>query len=219
MTFAELIQVHGLARSEGVVLRYLSDAYRTLRHTVPDRFADDDLEDLIAWLGELIRQTDSSLLDEWEELVNPGPDGPRQAAEARPRPFTGNRRALTVAVRNAMFHRVELAARDDVDALAALEQRVAELTEPPQSVAMDAVAWDEALGAYWDEHDEIGIDAEARSPARLQIDEQADHWGLRQAIADPAGHGDWAITARLDLAASDEAGAAVVLATGFGRLD
>ena len=29
----------------------------------------EDLADIIAWLGELVRQVDSSLLDEWEELA------------------------------------------------------------------------------------------------------------------------------------------------------
>ena len=54
-----------------MVLRYLSDAYRTLRQTVPDAHRDPELEDLVDWLGETIRQTDSSLLDEWEALTHP----------------------------------------------------------------------------------------------------------------------------------------------------
>ncbi len=73
MTFAELVSHYGLARSEGgLVLRYLADAYRALRQTVPDSARTEELEDLTEWLGELIRQVDSSLLDEWEQLANPG---------------------------------------------------------------------------------------------------------------------------------------------------
>ena len=72
MTFGDYINYYKLARSEGLVLRYLSDAYRAARQTIPDEAKTEDLLDLIEWLGELVRQVDSSLLDEWDELVNPG---------------------------------------------------------------------------------------------------------------------------------------------------
>src|SRR4051795_4287743 len=72
MTFGELVAFYGLARSEGLVLRYLSDAYKALRQTVPDTAKTEELADLIEWLGEVVRQTDSSLLDEWEQLSDPG---------------------------------------------------------------------------------------------------------------------------------------------------
>ena len=68
MTFAEFVGYYGLARSEGLVLRYLADAYKALAQTVPDEARTEELADLIEWLGELVRQVDSSLLDEWERL-------------------------------------------------------------------------------------------------------------------------------------------------------
>ncbi len=71
MTFTEYVSFYELARSEGLVLRYLADAYRTLRQTVPEQARTEELEDLIEWLGEIVRQTDSSLLDEWEALRDP----------------------------------------------------------------------------------------------------------------------------------------------------
>ena len=80
---------YGVARSEGLVLRYLSDAYRALRQTVPERIRTDELDDIIEWLGETVRQIDSSLLDEWEALTDPdvrrargGRGGRRRAARA-----------------------------------------------------------------------------------------------------------------------------------------
>ena len=84
LSFAELISVYQLARSEGLVLRYLSDAYRAIRQTVPAEAQTSDLLDLIAWLGELVRQVDSSLVDEWEALVSPaaGPRCPGRPARA-----------------------------------------------------------------------------------------------------------------------------------------
>jgi superfamily II RNA helicase len=219
MTFNEFISVYGLSRSEGLVLRYLTDAYRTLRHTVPDSVRTEELEDIIEWLGELVRQTDSSLLDEWEDLVNPA-EVLLPAGEVAPpsRPITANERAFTVMVRNAMFHRVDLASRDQWEALGELEARVAELTDPPQKVLMDAQAWNDALGAYYDAHDSIATDQQARSPALLQIEKTPQLWRLRQVVVDPDGDNDWGITAEIDLAASDDAGAAVLTVTGFEPL-
>lgn len=71
MSFTDLIGRYGLSRSEGVVLRYLSDAYRTLRQTVPDSHQSPGFDELVDWLGETVRQTDSSLVDEWEALNDP----------------------------------------------------------------------------------------------------------------------------------------------------
>ncbi|MVA75091.1 DUF3516 domain-containing protein, partial [Auraticoccus sp. F435] len=221
MTFGELVSEYGLSRSEGLVLRYLSDAWRTLRHTVPEHRRTPELEDLVEWLGEVIRQTDSSLLDEWEALVDPDPEvtvRPGQTSDA-PRPITTNERAFGVLVRNAMWARLELAARDDAEGLAALERRVAELSDPPTEVERDAVSWGEDLDDYYDEHDSMRIDADARSPRNLQIERGDRVWRLRQVVLDPEGHHDWAIEARVDLAASDAAGAAVVVGTGLRRLD
>ena len=71
MSFTDFVGRYQLARSEGLVLRYLTDAYRTLRQTVPEAHRTPELDDLVEWLGETVRQTDSSLLDEWEALDRP----------------------------------------------------------------------------------------------------------------------------------------------------
>ena len=207
MTFVEYVGFYGLARSEGLVLRYLADAYRALRHTVPEQARNDELGDLIAWLGELCRQTDSSLVDEWEKLaagedVAAG-DLVRPPMDTESRPVTGNPRAFRVLVRNAMFRRVELAARRDWEALGGLDEEA----------GWDAGAWQEAMATYWDEHDELLTDADARGPGLLVIDEASTPgvWQVRQILHDPEGFHDWALLARVDLAASDQAGYAVVL--------
>ena len=88
MTFTEYISWCGLARSEGLLLRYLADAYKALRQTVPDEAKTEELIDLTEWLGEMVRQVDSSLLDEWERLANPdaeAPSPPASSTSARPR--------------------------------------------------------------------------------------------------------------------------------------
>jgi superfamily II RNA helicase len=87
-SFTEFVSFYGLARSEGLVLRYLSNAYRALRQTVPEQVKTDELDEIIEWLGETVRQTDSSLLDEWEALTDPSP------SSARPQPRRRARRRL-----------------------------------------------------------------------------------------------------------------------------
>src|SRR3954451_7550709 len=101
MTFVDYIGHYQLARSEGLVLRYLADTYKALRQTVPDDAKTDELVDVIEWLRELVRQVDSSLLDEWEQLQHPTEDvvvAP-PALDDRPPPVTANRRAFRVLVR------------------------------------------------------------------------------------------------------------------------
>src|SRR6516164_254706 len=115
LSFTEYVSFYGLARSEGLVLRYLADAYKALRQTVPEEARTEELSDLIEWLGELVRQVDFSLLDEWERLRSPDAaqapvPGNRAPVDERPAAVTGNARAFRVLVRNALFRRVELAA-------------------------------------------------------------------------------------------------------------
>jgi hypothetical protein len=198
MTFTEYVAFYGLSRSEGLVLRYLADAYKTLRQTVPDEAKTEELIDLIEWLGELVRQVDSSLIDEWERLRSGLSTVP--STEQRPPDVSRNVRAFRVLVRNALFRRVELAAL----------RRWHELGELDAESGWDADAWEEALAPYFDEHDDIGIGPDARGPALLIIDQGRDSWTVRQILDDPEGHHDWAITAEVNLAESDDLGAAAI---------
>ncbi|ASR34215.1 DEAD/DEAH box helicase [Prauserella marina] len=210
MNFVEYIGFYGLARSEGVLLRYLASAYDALRRTIPDDAKTEPLQDLIEWLGELVRQVDSSLLDEWEALRHPGEEKAKEAAGVPqgPPPVTRNERAFRVLVRNEMFRRVELAARKDYVALG----------EADSGTGWDAEAWEDALADYFAEYDEIGTGPDARGPALLMIDQQPDVWRVRQIFDDPGGDRDWGVSAEVDLAASDEAGSAVVRVTGVNQL-
>jgi superfamily II RNA helicase len=207
MTFTEYIGFYGLSRCEGLVLRYLAEAYRALRQTVPEEARTEELTDLIEWLGELVRQTDSSLIDEWSKLRDPAAE-PGAPIDERPPAVTGNPRAFRVLVRNALFRRVELAAL----------RRHADLGELDAGAGWDAEAWAGALEPYFEQHDDIGTGPDARGPAMLMIDKQRDYWSIRQIFDDPAGDHDWGISAVVDLDASDEAGAAVLRVTDVGQL-
>ncbi|MGR0221250.1 DEAD/DEAH box helicase [Agromyces sp. ZXT2-6] len=209
MSFGEYVSFYQLQRSEGLVLRYLSDAFRAIRQTVPDEAKDEELLDLIEWLGELVRQVDSSLVDEWSELIDPSSHLPEDEAPVvppAPPSVVTNRRAFTVLVRNELFRRVQLAAL----------QRDEELSELDPDVD-----WPAVLDAYYADHDEILAGGPARSPRLVAIDETdaaAGVWRVEQTIDDPAGDHDWRIRGEVDLVASADEGFAVVRIAEVVRL-
>jgi superfamily II RNA helicase len=209
MGFGEYIAFYSLARSEGVLLRYLADCYKALRQTVPTDALREDLSDIIAWLGELIRQVDSSLLDEWEELTSgalaDAHDG-EPALPPTPPSVTAHERAFRVMVRNEMFLRVRLFADEDEAALGALDA----------ASGWDADRWAQALDGYFADYEDIDDGPAARGPDLLMINPIAGRWKVRQILKDPEGNHDWGINAEVDLAASDEAGAPVIAITGVG---
>ncbi|MFE5785856.1 DEAD/DEAH box helicase [Rhodococcus erythropolis] len=197
MTFAELISHYGLTRSEGLVLRYLADAYRALRQTVPTEARTEELEDIIEWLGELIRQVDSSLLDEWESLTDPGAEADTEEVAFGadiPRPISANPRAFRVMVRNAMFRRIDLASRRQWNELENLEDGI------------EAAEWEEQLLPYFEEYATIGTGPSARGPALFQVTEDGEFWRVRQVLEDPEGDHGWALLAVVDIPESDAAG-------------
>ena len=208
MTFNDYIGFYKLNRSEGLVLRYLSDAYRAARQTIPDEAKTDELLDLIEWLGELVRQVDSSLLDEWEELINPRAATDAEAPVLPPAPHnvTTNSRAFRILVRNALFRRVQLAALENYDELGALDE----------ASGFDSDAWSDAMDAYFRHHATMGTGADARSSAMIILEEGPTAWTVRQIFDDPAGDHDWGIAATVDLAESNEAGTAIVRITSVG---
>lgn len=215
MTFGEFVAHYKLASAEGLVLRYLADAYKALRRTVPDEARTEALDDLTEWLGELVRQVDSSLLDEWEALLHPGDMAAaldRARADAvgvtGPPPVTANARAFRVMVRNALFRRVELAAL----------RRWADLGALDEATGWDAQRWAAAMAPYFEEHPHVGTGPDARGPDLLLIDVHPGRWEVRQILDDPARDHDWGISAEVDLAASDAEGAAVLRVTRVDRL-
>jgi superfamily II RNA helicase len=226
MGFADYVAFYGLARSEGSVLRYLSDAYRSLLQSVPEDAKTDELVDIIEWLREVVRQTDSSLIDEWEALADPGSVEAlaRSAAVAEgeqvpveggpmepvPAAISSRTRAFRVMVRNAVFRRVEMLARRDFARLAEVDS------------AWGRSRWESETAAYFAEHDGLGIGAEARSATRFVLTEshpdgESRRWRVRQVLEDPEGFDEWTLVFDVDLAASDEAGEPVLVPVALER--
>ena len=186
MTFTELISRYDVGRSEGVILRYLSDAYRMMRQVIPEEIMTDELESMISWLADLIRSVDSSLLDEWEAMMNGeelteaegvsstvGLERAFGADESGVIAFTANRHAFRNAVRRALFNFVELMSRDDVDGLERTSAQAADSDGLfAEAAPWTGDDWDHALERYWAEHDWIDINQGARSQALCALEEQ-----------------------------------------------
>ncbi|MFQ5558709.1 MAG: DUF3516 domain-containing protein, partial [Acidimicrobiales bacterium] len=208
-TFNQYVSRFGLKRSEGLLLRYLTDCYKTLLQSVPAEASTDDLDDVIEWLEAMVRRVDSSLLDEWERLRHPLDDDRADTAAEPPgeQDLTSNRRAFGVLVRNEVFRWVQLLAR----------RAHGELL----SSLADAGDWtterlDEVMAPYWNEHDSIIIDAEARASRWVTVDH--DSGRVAQVIHDPAGYREWRLEAEIDLELSRELDRAVVRLLGARRV-
>ena len=212
MNFSEYVAFYQLQRSEGVVLRYLADAYRAMRRTVPQDARTEELSDLISWLGELVRGVDSSLLDEWEALAHPDLSGAGEEVGIRPptaaRGVSGNIRAFTIMVRNALFRRVELVSLSRFDILGELDGES----------GWNAERWREAVEPYWEEYEDLAVGATARSAQLISIEQGPEQWSVRQTFDDPAGDRDWGISADVLIEASDNVGEPVLRIVEVGPL-
>ena len=199
--FKGYVQKLKIARSEGILLRYLAEAYRSLDRTVPTAKRNERLDDIVSWLGFMVRSVDSSLVDAWEAAGDPAAldIAPPTAADQ----VVADRRGVTLLVRNALFRRITLAARDHTDQLGDLDA----------DFGMTEARWQRALDAYHEEHEEILTDGDARSTAMFsidEIDEQTAHvWHVHQIFADESADHDFGIMADLDLDATQEEGEAV----------
>lgn len=192
--FKSYIQSYKIERCEGILLRYLAEAFRALDRTVPADKKTPQLDDVVAWLGIIVRSVDSSLVDEWAAAGQPIDAAPPKPADE----VVADRRGLTVLVRNALFHRVRLAARDRADELGALDE----------DWGFGTLRWKRVLDAFYEAHDELLTDADARSAAYLSIDEaneKTDHvWHVHQVFADADGDHDFGIMADVDLNATQD---------------
>ena len=199
--FKGYIQKLGIMRYEGILLRYLSEAFRGLDRTIPEDKRTEQLKDIIAWLGLVVRSVDSSLVDEWENAGSVLDAAPPDAAGAEA--VVHDRRGLTVLVRNALFSRVRMAAHRDI----------AGLGEADGEWGFGERAWAQALDEYYEAHEEILLDVDARSKAYLilnEADEEEAHVRhVRQIFHDEDGDNDFAIAADVDLDAT-QAGDGVV---------
>ena len=210
--FKGYIARYGISRSEGTLLRYLSDAYRVLDRTLPPDKRNDELDQIVEWLGFVVRTTDSSLLDEWAGLDSDdaGMDAaPPQDADV----VVKDRKAVTLLVRNALFTRVRLFAAE----------KARELGELDEEWGWREPRWRQAMERFFDEHEEVLLDGDARSSRYLTIDEadeRSEHvWHVRQMFHDADEDDDFGIAGDVDLDATQDTGEVVFKELNVGFVE
>ncbi|GAC1336295.1 MAG: DEAD/DEAH box helicase [Myxococcales bacterium] len=196
-SFNDYVRDYGLQRSEGVLLRYLADVYKTLVQNVPSSFRFEEVDDVLAFLRAVLRQVDSSLIDEWERLRDPAFVAAAAAkvespARARPPPLEG--KPLAARVRTDLHRLLKaLSTKDYVEAALALWTPPGDDPWTPERLAA-------ALEPYWAEHAAIDVTPRARRPDKTHLAPDGDRrWVAQQRIVDPDGEEDWMLDCAIDL--------------------
>jgi len=181
--FGEYVNRYKLQRAEGVLLRHLSQVYKVLVQTVPDTARTEAVDDVEEYLAEVIRGTDSSLLDEWERLRDPDyvPAGETAKPVRRAYDLTRDREAFLRRIRSGIF-----------SLLKAVQTGTA-----ADSEALAFEAYLEARGGFL-------LDPEARNRKHTYVneDKEADSLEVSQILVDAEGRNDWEAVFRVDLEAS-----------------
>jgi hypothetical protein len=201
LSFNEYVREYGIARAEGVLLRYLTDAYKTLVQTVPERYWNDELVEVAAFMRSTLERVDASLLAEWESMRSGGPvaDAPADSPEAgaeKARALLRDPRMLRARVRSELHMLVKaLSFRDYEDAAGCVAHVASDEAEPWTPDRFEA-----ALAPFYQEHERIVFDHAARS-AQLTLLEEREKglWRVRQVLVDPEEANDWYLECRVDL--------------------
>jgi superfamily II RNA helicase len=212
-SFSDYVQEYDLERAEGLLLRHLNSVYKTLSQNVPDAAKTDAVREMELYLRDMLRQVDSSLLEEWERMLDPSYTGPSAPTEEMrpPRPaeapdVTRDAKAFTAAVRTRVFAflRSWSIARDE-EALEQLDARTDE-----QGAEWTALRLREARDVHRVEHGQLRLDPEARNVRHTHVTVEKDHWRVQQMLIDTEGANDWVAGFVVDLEASRAAAAPVL---------
>jgi len=215
-SFEDYVKTYGLEKSEAVLLRHLSEVYKVLAQTVPPMAKTEELVEAEEYFGELLRNVDSSLLDEWEKLRNPDhvPQEERPAAERKAVAFTRNRPAFTRALRNGVFTLLKAVAEGNTAAILARIEPADPDGQPWTAARIEAL-----LDGYYAEHERIRLDPEARAAKHSRLsDEQPRRWSVEQTLIDPDELNDWILKLFVDLDRSDAEARPVLVLEGIAPL-
>ncbi|MFO0592695.1 MAG: DUF3516 domain-containing protein [Polyangiaceae bacterium] len=203
LAFPEYVREYAIERSEGLLLRYLSDVYKTLTQTVPDRAKTEEVVEMIAYFGVLVRNVDSSLVDEWERMRDPEWEktvAPKVDPSAMRANILSDEKAFVVLLRNEMFRLLR--------ALASREwETAAQIASGDPADAWTADRIEKAMAPYFAEHGSIRTDPTARDPKKTIVEKTTDGelWRVQQILTDPEEHNDWVLITDVDLRKSVEA--------------
>ena len=213
-SFADYIKLYGLQRSEGLLLRHLSNVYRALAHTIPSAFKTEAVDEVVTYIETLLRITDSSLLDEWETLKDP--DYKPNTNEALPAPagkadITRDRETFTRLVRGEVFRFLRMLANKEYQEID--ESFSLDLMYPEARWKYTALG--NTMEAYYETHEWIRLDPEARNKSHTTITESDDctRWTIEQTLIDPEALNDVQIVFELSIQSAKEHGAIQLVLT------
>jgi hypothetical protein len=224
-SFAEYILEYELQRSEGLLLRHLNSVYKVLSQTVPDGVKTDTVVEMELYLRTLLRQVDSSLVEEWQRMQDanyrPAETAAQAGMELRPpgaedeKPdITRDAKNFTAAIRNRIFAFIREWSNGDAEAaLAALDSPNNGEGEPWKPEQLKQI-----LEAYYVEHELVRLDPEARNLRHTYVQSSEATWCVQQMLVDPEMYNDWVAEFEVDLVASREAGEPVIRLRRLGSL-
>jgi hypothetical protein len=193
-SFSGYIKEYGLSRSEGLLLRYLSEVYKTLVQTIPTLSRSEELDDIIVHLGTLVRGVDSSLLDEWERLRDPSytpASADQEKVETPKQDITTDQRRFTALIRNLMFGILRAIEYGDYET-------IADLAEPGQ-LELAVPELQRRIKPFYSENEHIQLDANARNPTHLRVEQGPDYWTVTQSILAGDETTEYSLRGRIDL--------------------
>ena len=201
-TFNDYIKLYGLARSEGLLLRHLHQSYKTLDQTIPEQHKTEAVIDAIAWLRATIERVDSSLVQEWERMLE-GAHAvderlARKLEKMRPEAvdISLDRKEFQARIRAELHGLVHALARRDWDeAFASIRAQADEAGEAWTAARLEAV-----FDGYYADYAELVFGPRARQSDKTRIVEREQHlWSVRQTLVDPEDDGFWFIDGEIDL--------------------
>lgn len=208
MSFADYVREYGLQRSEGLLLRHLSQVWKVLAQTVPATAKTDEVVEMEDYFRELIRGIDSSLLEEWERMRNPEFVAAEADAEKPARPATFDIARDTASfrrlVRTAIFGFLQdVAARDWEAAAARAVLAAAASGDGNPALVAEARRIEAAFMPYFEAHGRFRLDPEGRSTKHTHWDETAaPAWRIAQVLIDADEANDWEAVFVVSLAQS-----------------
>ena len=226
-TFSGYVKKYGLLRMEAVLLRHINYVYKVLSQTVPDSFKTEEIREMEAYLGEMIRRTDSSLLEEWERLKNPEfvvrEESEEKAfhADEAENDVTADKKKFLALSRARLFSFLSLVRNGRYGE--ALDLLAEDLEEGSPLVDSAGVPWtekrlSEIFAEYEAEHGPFLLDAEARAPVHTVSNWTKDTLSIRQVLVDENEYNDFGVDFEIPLSESRSAGAPLIHLVGMGNI-
>ena len=191
-SFNQYVKEYGLERSEGVLLRYLNQLYKTMRQNIPQALKTEAVHEVIAYLREVIARADSSLVTEWENLRDGVTQGAHDIEIPEEEPLDADRIAFAARVHAELMQIVSALAMDDLEEAAALAR--------PGEVGWNPIALEEVLEPFYSEYDRMIFGHEARNKKLMRLERRGEgKWEVTQTLLDDQGDHMWHIKGSIDV--------------------